>query len=293
MKRFIITIAALFTILTSNAQHPDVIVTGERAGWENIYDLELNILRPNNSVRLGDQVLERVTLFGHRQGHGVFTIAVNVTTASANQGDIGGVGYAPSTAQFNVLKNRIYKLTKDKQIVFVFDVPLNNNDWSRWNYRYRWVHGDAKAKPNEKFVYRLPFAADTTAMYGAYRDNTRADVKNMIWMNFDFENAATEVYPIRDGLVVRSDVDGWIWVQHEDGTIANYGEINSTILPGEQVTITEPFGTTKETELIIGLYYYSVNKDRKTNGEQTAEWRPFLTNFLNPIFALRWQSEAH
>lgn len=115
------------------------------------------------------------------------------------------------------------------------------NEELSWKHSFRFhcMSGSKFAKPDESYLYGLPFAPGQAVRVtqGAHGRFSHSDLGNMFAVDFDVQEN-TPVHAARDGIVVEIEqaftVGGpneplenanAVRIQHEDGTIGEYGHL--------------------------------------------------------------------
>jgi murein DD-endopeptidase MepM/ murein hydrolase activator NlpD len=178
----------------------------------------------------------------------------------------------------------------------------------RYSYRY-WL-GNPESRPDEDFVYRLPYSEAVErridSLYLIGRGH-RTQEYNFDWhsMQFNMQPGDT-IYAARAGVVVRvreaeeeensasPHPDGRmtfkrnvnrVEVEHADGTYAEYSVLeNVTVRPGEQVWPHTPIGLAgsydgKDYQIRLTVYYHRLPPRGKTYENSRFEY-----HYLRPLF---------
>lgn len=114
--------------------------------------------------------------------------------------------------------------------------PVDPSRPDRYRYRWHWRHGDATARPDDAWVYRLPYEpGESFRVLQGYGGNFSHSGEETNALDFDMPEG-TRIVAARDGLVIAvrdcnsegaataeyKGRDNFVLVQHSDGTIASY-----------------------------------------------------------------------
>lgn len=191
--------------------------------------------------------------------------------------------------------------------VNVFDLaPVDSKKDSTWSYTYYATWGSLTAKPDENYVYALPFSAGMSfpvsqGFHGKY-SHTGGDCYSI-----DFKMPeGTPVCAAREGVVVGvkddSDIGGgdkkfewdanYILVQHSDGTMGHYVHLKKggvLVKIGDRVTVGQWIGLSGSTGFSTGPHlHFAVFKAQNGKQRETLPIKYHTTPVLAEVL-----SEGH
>ena len=220
--------------------------------------------------------------------------------------DVTGLG----TFTIEVLFDETSNTTVNKRFISTMDgsglvVTLNPDDPGKpvtAEFRYNWIQGDLYAQADDTFVYRIPVAnkkATHVMKLSSYEPEISGPVIPgiKIW-RFSMDKGDT-VYAMRKGEIIKikgfgpdadedpvSSLGNFIYVEHTDGTIAEYSmlaanslkvAVGDTVYPDTPLALAgasdyDNFGT------YIALYHYVMNENELIS-------RSFaVRRYIDPIF---------
>lgn len=192
--------------------------------------------------------------------------------------------------------------------------PIDPKQGIGFAYGYTFLVGSIKAKPDLEFEYILPF-----------KDGKNVKVQNLNYLGKKFGNSEPKnfkafqfltqpndtVFAIRKGIVVsvkdgfkadddyefsyKSDANS-ITVEHDDGTLANYGvlkdnsfmvDIGDTVYPSTPLAIAGTYDKVENSQLRLSLYYLDENVRKLDYDELKKENPTNQTHFyiyVDPLF---------
>ena len=163
-------------------------------------------------------------------------------------------------------------------------IPFKNKKW-KYGTTSSYMLGNIKAKPNTSFRYSLPYAKGNSfsvnqGYYGTFSHQQK------FALDFTMPEG-TPLHAIRGGMVIKLKKDSntgcpskkcekdvnFIWIEHEDGTIAEYAhlQLNGTHLKlgdvvekGDEIGLSGNTGFSQAPHLHLEVFVQNFNGKRKT-----------------------------
>lgn len=211
--------------------------------------------------------------------------------------------YVPINVKFSpVITGNGYALLippKSKQVLTTA-TNIKKNVPSTFRYGYKYFFGDPSAVQSQKISYKLPFPSGylmSASQYsGAYTNNKLANIDLTNAIQF-YLPKKTPVLAARTGIVldVKGAIDGsdqgksseignYILVMHDDGTIAQYSNLQNTsvlVQPLQVITTGEHIADSADSADKKGTYFlFAVLKNA---GGNKAKSLPFMIQTKDDI----------